>query len=218
MDPGHRDPSAPPLPANPSQYGQPIYHEQRHNNTYDPTHPPPPPPRFQYQPPRFYIPREDPVQKKQRRCLYMYYVLRQAAIILTVILIILNINIYVSRRGRYLNDDTSATDIVYLPMWLTVPLVRSRLFPTPDHISHPSQAGLMTIWGIVGLLCIRRSSHKGGMPYQLQFGVELLFALGALVCFVLLVTNIFAKRASGVDYYPYFRYEVPLAALLLALV
>ena len=76
----------------------------------------------------------------------------------------------------------------------------------------------MTIWGAVGLLCIRKSSHKGGMPYQLQFGVELLFALGAMVCFVLLVTNISAKRSSGVDYYPYFRYEVPLAVLLLALV
>lgn len=53
----------------------------------------------------------------------MYYVLRQVAIIVTVIAIALNINIYVSRRGRYLNDNTSAGDSVYLTMWLTVPLV-----------------------------------------------------------------------------------------------
>ena len=69
----------------------------------------------------------------------MYYVLRQAAIIITLILIILNINIYVSRRGRYLNDDTSATDLVYLDMWLTVPLVRAVLLGPSAPSNHFSR-------------------------------------------------------------------------------
>lgn len=127
----------------------------------------------------------------------MYYVLRQVAIIVTVIAIALNINIYVSRRGRYLNDNTSAGDSVYLTMWLTVPL-----------------SGLVAIWGVAGLICIRRSSHRGGVPYQVQFGVELLFALGAMVCFALLVVHMTDKESNDVYEYPYFRYEMPLAGLL----
>ena len=68
---------------------------------------------------------------------------------------------------------------------------------------------------MIGLICIRKSSHKGGVPYQVQFGVELLFALGAMVCFALLVVNMQAKQASEEEYeYPYLRYEMPLAGLL----
>lgn len=53
------------------------------------------------------------------------------------------------------------------------------------------------------------------MPYQVQFGIELLFALGAMVCFALLVVNMRGKEASEEAYeYPYLRYEMPLAGLL----
>ena len=52
------------------------------------------------------------------------------------------------------------------------------------------------------------------MPYQVQFGVELLFALGAMVCFALLVVNMRAKQAAEEYEYPYLRYEMPLAGLL----
>lgn len=53
----------------------------------------------------------------------MFYGLRQAALIVPLVLILLNVNIYVSRRGRYLNGSTSPADPVYYSMWLTAPLV-----------------------------------------------------------------------------------------------
>lgn len=52
------------------------------------------------------------------------------------------------------------------------------------------------------------------MQYSVQFGVELLFALGALVCFILMVVNMVDKQNSGTYEYPYLRYEIPLAGLL----
>lgn len=138
MAPGRDDPAAsapasapapaPPLPAHPSHHGQPVYNDKHGNDAYDygtEGHAQRTPPRFQYHPPQFYIPREHPVQKKQRRCLYMYYVLRQAAITIALILIILNINVYVSGRGPYINARTRASSPVYYALWLTVPLVRA---------------------------------------------------------------------------------------------
>ncbi|KAL2760993.1 hypothetical protein ACRALDRAFT_1059292 [Sodiomyces alcalophilus JCM 7366] len=165
--------------------------------TYPPPPPPGLPPTFHYRPPEFYIPPEPPLHKKRRRCLYMYYVLRQAALVFAFVALVLTVNIYVSRRGRYLNDDTDLADPVYYPMWLTVPL-----------------NGLVFLWAVVNLLCLRRAHYRGGIPYQVQFGVELLFALGALVCFVLLVVNIAEEKDVAHDEYPYHRYEVPLTCLL----
>lgn len=52
------------------------------------------------------------------------------------------------------------------------------------------------------------------MSYQAQFGVELLFALGAMVCFVMMVINMTDKQNSSEYEYPYLRYEVPLVVLL----
>ncbi|KAM0326982.1 hypothetical protein ACHAQA_006103 [Verticillium albo-atrum] len=160
----------------------------------------PPPPTFQYHPPQhFYVPPEDPAQKKRRKCLYMFYGLRQAALIVPLVVILLNINIYVSRRGRYLNGSTSPADPVYYSMWLTAPL-----------------SGTILIWAILGLvhMCVRRAPDRESVPYPVQFGVELLFALGTLVCFVLMVVNIVDKQNSDYYEYPYFRYEVPLAFML----
>lgn len=82
------------------------------------------------------------------------------------------------------------------------------------HLTVVLQSGLVAIWGVAGLICIRRSSHRGGVPYQVQFGVELLFALGAMVCFALLVVHMTDKESNDVYEYPYFRYEMPLAGLL----
>lgn len=70
-------------------------------------------------------PEADRFNRKRRRCTYMYYVLRQIAIIVPLVVVFLNINIYVSRRGRYLNDSTSPADAIFGAMWLSVPLVSS---------------------------------------------------------------------------------------------
>ncbi|TKW48448.1 hypothetical protein CTA1_6742 [Colletotrichum tanaceti] len=66
---------------------------------------------------------DDNLARKRRRLTYMYYVLRQIAIIAPLVVMFLNINIYVSRRGRYLNDSTSPADPIFYTMWLTVPIV-----------------------------------------------------------------------------------------------
>ncbi|KAM0274373.1 hypothetical protein ACHAQH_007910 [Verticillium albo-atrum] len=159
-----------------------------------------PPPTFQYHPPQHYhVPPEDPVQRKRRKCLYMFYGLRQASLIVPLVLILLNINIYVSRRGRYLNGSTSPADAVYFSMWLTAPL-----------------SGVIFIWAVIAMIqmCGSRAPDRPSISYPVQFGVELLFALGTLVCFILMVVNIADKQNSGYYEYPYFRYEVPLACLL----
>lgn len=72
-------------------------------------------------------PESDRFNRKRRRCTYMYYVLRQLAIVVPLVVVFLNINIYVSRRGKYLNDDTSPSDPIFYAMWLSVPLVCSPL-------------------------------------------------------------------------------------------
>ncbi|ROT42000.1 hypothetical protein SODALDRAFT_4980 [Sodiomyces alkalinus F11] len=206
--PAYTQPSSSPSPYTRNDGGAIPYHVPDGNRpTYPPPpsalYPPPPPlppglpPTFHYRPPEFYIPPETPFRKKRRRCLYMYYVLRQAALVFPFVSLVLTVNIYVSRRGRYLNDDTDSADPVYYPMWLTVPL-----------------NGLVFLWAIINLLCLRRAHYRGGIPYQMQFGVELLFALASVVCFVLLVMNMVEENDIAHDVYPYHRYEVPLACLL----
>lgn len=127
QQPFHANGAIPPYGA-PPPGGQPNPY-YNHNPYHSSQHPPR---NFQYRAPQSYLAPEDPLQKKRRRWLYFYYGLRQASLIIPFVLVILNINIYVSRRGRYLNDGTSAVDPVYYSMWLTVPLVS---FPPPGVIS-----------------------------------------------------------------------------------
>ncbi|KAG7151552.1 hypothetical protein HYQ46_012661 [Verticillium longisporum] len=84
-------------------------------------------------------------------------------------------------------------------MWLTAPL-----------------SGVIFLWAIMALvqMCGSRSPDRPNVQYSVQFGVELLFALGALVCFILMVVNMVDKQNSGTYEYPYLRYEIPLAGLL----
>ncbi|KAL0936830.1 uncharacterized protein CTRU02_209046 [Colletotrichum truncatum] len=142
-------------------------------------------------------PESDNFNRKRRRCTYMYYVLRQLAIIVPLVVIFLNINIYVSRRGKYLNDSTSPSDPIFYAMWLSVPL-----------------SVLMMTWSITTVVFRKRAPHRGGIPKHFHFGMELCFSLGATICWILLVVQIESKKSNGYYAYPYIQYEAALAFLL----
>ncbi|TDZ60872.1 hypothetical protein CTRI78_v004652 [Colletotrichum trifolii] len=143
-------------------------------------------------------PESDRFNRKRRRCTYMYYVLRQVAIIVPLVVIFLNINIYVSRRGKYLNDSTSPSDPIFYAMWLSVPL-----------------SCLLLLWAIVTIVFRKREAHmRAGMPKHFHFGMELCFSLGATICWILLVIQIESKKSNGFYAYPYIQYEAALAFLL----
>ncbi|KAK1993294.1 hypothetical protein LX36DRAFT_586679 [Colletotrichum falcatum] len=142
-------------------------------------------------------PETDRFNRKRRRCTYMYYVLRQMAIIVPLVVLFLNINIYVSRRGRYLNDSTSPADPIFYTLWLTVPI-----------------SCLVLIWSVAAVLCRKRVPYRGGIPKHFHFGMELCFSLGTTVCWILLVIQIESKKSNGYYSYPYIQYEAALAFLL----
>ncbi|KAF6829548.1 hypothetical protein CMUS01_08118 [Colletotrichum musicola] len=143
-------------------------------------------------------PKADRFNRKRRRCTYMYYVLRQIAIVVPLVVVFLNINIYVSRRGRYLNDSTSPADAIFGAMWLSVPL-----------------SCLLLLWSVVTVIFRKRAAHhRGGIPKHFHFGMELCFSLGATVCWALLVVQIVSKKSNGFYAYPYIQYEAALAFLL----
>ncbi|KAF0327013.1 hypothetical protein K4K61_012734 [Colletotrichum sp. SAR11_59] len=143
-------------------------------------------------------PESDRFNRKRRRCTYMYYVLRQLAIVVPLVVVFLNINIYVSRRGKYLNDDTSPSDPIFYAMWLSVPL-----------------SVLMMLWSFTTVIFRKRAEHqRGGIPKHVHFGMELCFSLGATICWILLVIQIESKKSNAFYAYPYMRYEAALAFLL----
>ncbi|KAH9236387.1 hypothetical protein K456DRAFT_1582055 [Colletotrichum gloeosporioides 23] len=143
-------------------------------------------------------PESDRFNRKRRRCTYMYYVLRQLAIVVPLVVVFLNINIYVSRRGKYLNDDTSPSDPIFYAMWLSVPL-----------------SVLMMLWSFTTVIFRKRAEHqRGGIPKHVHFGMELCFSLGATICWILLVIQIESKKGNAFYAYPYMRYEAALAFLL----
>ncbi|EQB48579.1 hypothetical protein GCG54_00010008 [Colletotrichum gloeosporioides] len=143
-------------------------------------------------------PEADRFNRKRRRCTYMYYVLRQLAIVVPLVVVFLNINIYVSRRGKYLNDDTSPSDPIFYAMWLSVPL-----------------SVLMMLWSFTTVIFRKRAEHqRGGIPKHVHFGMELCFSLGATICWILLVIQIESKKSNAFYAYPYMRYEAALAFLL----
>ncbi|KAK2008871.1 hypothetical protein LZ32DRAFT_488985, partial [Colletotrichum eremochloae] len=142
-------------------------------------------------------PETDRFNRKRRRCTYMYYVLRQMAIFVPIVVVFLNINIYVSRRGRYLNDSTSPADPIFYTLWLTVPI-----------------SCLVLLWSVVAVLCRKRAPRRGGIPKHFHFGMELCFSLGTTVCWILLVIQIESKKSNGYYSYPYIQYEAALAFLL----
>ncbi|KAF4908002.1 hypothetical protein CGCVW01_v012399 [Colletotrichum viniferum] len=143
-------------------------------------------------------PGSDRFNRKRRRCAYMYYVLRQLAIVVPLVVVFLNINIYVSRRGKYLNDDTSPSDPIFYAMWLSVPL-----------------SVLMMLWSFTTVIFRKRAEHqRGGVPKHVHFGMELCFSLGATICWILLVIQIESKKSNAFYAYPYMRYEAALAFLL----
>ncbi|OLN87737.1 hypothetical protein CCHL11_05628 [Colletotrichum chlorophyti] len=134
-------------------------------------------------------PEADRFNRKRRRCTYMYYVLRQVAIIVPLVIIFLNINIYVSRRGKYLNDSTS---------------------PTLSNLI----SCLLVIWSLTTVICRKRTPYRGGIPKHFHFGMELCFVLGTTVCWSLLVVQIESKKSNGYYAYPYIQYEAALAFLM----
>ncbi|KAK6213166.1 hypothetical protein QIS74_09168 [Colletotrichum tabaci] len=140
---------------------------------------------------------DDTFARKRRRLTYMYYVLRQIAIIVPLVVMFLNINIYVSRRGKYLNDSTSPADPIFYTMWLTVPI-----------------SFLMLIWSLTAVIWRKREPYRGGIPKHVYFGMELCFAMGTTICWVLLVIQIESKKSNGYYAYPYIQYEAALAFLL----
>ncbi|KAF9871316.1 hypothetical protein CkaCkLH20_11237 [Colletotrichum karsti] len=142
-------------------------------------------------------PESDRFNRKRRRCTYMYYVLRQLAIIVPLVVVFLNVNIYVSRRGKYLNDSTSPSDPIFYAMWLSVPL-----------------SVLLMIWSITTVIFRKRDAARGGIPKHFHFGMELCFSLGATICWILLVIQIESKKSNGYYAYPYIQYEAALAFLL----
>ncbi|GJC87478.1 hypothetical protein ColLi_10316 [Colletotrichum liriopes] len=142
-------------------------------------------------------PETDRFNRKRRRCTYMYYVLRQIAIIVPLVVMFLNINIYVSRRGKYLNDSTSPADPIFYTLWLTVPI-----------------SCLLLIWSVTAVICRKRAPCRGGIPKHFHFGMELCFTLGTTICWILLVIQIESKKSNGYYAYPYIQYEAALAFLL----
>ncbi|KAK2052054.1 hypothetical protein LY76DRAFT_357008 [Colletotrichum caudatum] len=142
-------------------------------------------------------PETDRFNRKRRRFTYMYYVLRQMAIFVPVIVLFLNINIYVSRRGKYLNDSTSPADPIFYTLWLTVPI-----------------SCLVLIWSVAAVVCRKRVPCRGGIPKHFHFGMELCFSLGTTICWILLVIQIESKKSNGYYEYPYIQYEAALAFLL----
>ncbi|WDK18624.1 hypothetical protein CGRA01v4_09909 [Colletotrichum graminicola] len=142
-------------------------------------------------------PDADRFNRKRRRCTYMYYVLRQMAIFVPVVVLFLNINIYVSRRGKYLNDSTSPADPIFYSLWLTVPI-----------------SCLVLIWSAIAVICRKRVPYRGGIPKHFHFGMELCFSLGTTICWILLVIQIESKKSNGYYSYPYIQYEAALAFLL----
>ncbi|KAK2042165.1 hypothetical protein LZ31DRAFT_501306 [Colletotrichum somersetense] len=139
----------------------------------------------------------DRFNRKRRRFTYMYYVLRQIAIFVPAIVLFLNINIYVSRRGKYLNDSTSPADPIFYTLWLTVPI-----------------SCLVLIWSVAAVVCRKRVPYRGGIPKHFHFGMELCFSLGTTICWILLVIQIESKKSNGYYSYPYIQYEAALAFLL----
>ncbi|KAK2030404.1 hypothetical protein LX32DRAFT_615622 [Colletotrichum zoysiae] len=142
-------------------------------------------------------PETDRLNRKRRRFTYMYYVLRQVAIFVPVIVLFLNVNIYVSRRGKYLNDSTSPADPIFYTLWLTVPI-----------------SCLVLIWSVAAVVCRKRMPCRGGIPKHFHFGMELCFSLGTTICWILLVIQIESKKSNGYYSYPYIQYEAALAFLL----
>ncbi|WYZ43139.1 hypothetical protein EsH8_VI_000838 [Colletotrichum jinshuiense] len=142
-------------------------------------------------------PDTDRFLRKRRQCTYMYYVLRQLAIIVPLVVIFLNINIYVSRKGKYLNGSTSPGDPIFYSLWLSVPI-----------------SCMLLVWSTAAVICRKRTPHRGGIPKHFHFGMELCFALGTTICWILLVIQIESKKSNGYYAYPYIQYEAALAFLL----
>ncbi|KAI3544651.1 hypothetical protein CPAR01_14458 [Colletotrichum paranaense] len=142
-------------------------------------------------------PENERFNRKRRRCTYMYYVLRQLAIIVPLVVIFLNINIYCSRRGKYLNDSTSPADPIFYSLWLSVPI-----------------SCILLIWSLITVIWRKRDAYRGGIPKHFHFGMELCFTLGTTICWILLVIQIESKKSNGYYAYPYIQYEAALAFLL----
>lgn len=84
-----------------------------------------PPPGFPRRQP--YFSSAGPVRRR-RKCGFVYYVVRQFSFVIPVILVIVTAYVY-GRDAAFRGEAPGAGDPVWVPLYLTIPLVRTLLFP-----------------------------------------------------------------------------------------
>lgn len=111
-----------------------------HQGWYGAQHPPPPPPPrgFAYQAP-YYATYGPPVERRapRRKCGFAQSVVRQFSFVVPVILVVVTAYVY-GRDSHFRRRRPGAGDPVWVPLYLTIPIVSS-----PSH-SPPSPARLRT--------------------------------------------------------------------------
>ncbi|KAF4980364.1 hypothetical protein FZEAL_3594 [Fusarium zealandicum] len=132
------------------------------------------PPPYAYQPPyQTYAPPAAPRRRSPRaNCLVI--TARQFAIIVPVVIIVLNIWWSIRDSSYCPSSSDNAGGSCYLMLWLSLPI-----------------AIVSCLWGIATNISARRATHgMSHIPLMVNVAVQLMLAIGATVCFIILVIEI----------------------------
>ncbi|KPM39916.1 hypothetical protein AK830_g6671 [Neonectria ditissima] len=149
-----------PTPPHPQQYQQ-----QQHQQQYQGTQHPPP----DY----FRPPIHDPFgPRRPPRALSFVLLARPFSLVVPGVIVILNIWWSVSQR--VCPSDATVGDTCFWMLWLSLPI-----------------ATLSFIWAIASNISARRAAHHmSHIPPRVHAGIQLLLAVGASICFALLIYHI----------------------------
>lgn len=108
-----------------------------HQGWYGAQPPPPPPQGFAYRAP-YYAEYGAPVERRssRRSCGYAQSVVRQFSLVVPVILVIVTAYVY-GRDAHFRGGTPGAGDPVWVPLYLTIPIVRALSHCLPSRFSFP---------------------------------------------------------------------------------
>ncbi|KAH7015020.1 hypothetical protein EDB80DRAFT_323094 [Ilyonectria destructans] len=170
---------------------QPQPHQQQYHNHEPPRnqhqHPPQPPYYFRQYPPQPYI--HDPTAPRPPRrrppsAVSVVLFARPFSLVIPGVIVVLNIWWSVSQR--VCPSDANVGDKCFWLLWLSLPI-----------------ATLSFVWAIASNISARRASHHmSHIPPRVHAAIQLLLAIGATICFILLIYhlvhfNVWSRSSEG---------------------
>ncbi|KAK7402723.1 hypothetical protein QQX98_011512 [Neonectria punicea] len=156
---------SPTVPPHPQQYQQQQHQGQQYQGNQGNQQPPP----YYFHPPI-----HDPFASRRRPSRAFSFVLLARPFSLVVPGVIVILNIWWSVSQRVCPSDATVGDTCFWMLWLSLPI-----------------ATLSFVWAIASNISARRASHHmSHIPPRVHAAIQLLLAIGATVCFILLIYHL----------------------------